>query len=196
MTDRERFLLWIDAVGGYLVCMRDRVVVGQPVPSGHVDIPILGDISSRHALISRDGEGYVIEALRPLWVNGRSVRQTVMLSDGNVIQLGEAVKLLFRLPHALSATARLDFLSPHRTQPSVDGVLLMADSCVLGPRPQSHVVSRDWPNEVILYRHGDRLECRTRGWLEIDGASCRDRGAVGHGSRIVGEQFSMSLEAF
>ncbi|NLY00523.1 MAG: FHA domain-containing protein [Rhodopirellula sp.] len=192
----NQFLLWIDAVGGYLVSMRDEVVLGQPISQSKVDIPILGDISGRHAKISRDGEGYLIEAFRPVWVNGRAVRQSAMLADGSVVQLGSAVKLSFRRPHALSATARLDFLSSHRTQPSVDGVLLMADSCVLGPRPQSHVVCGNWPNEVVLFRHGDRLQCRTRGWLEIDGSQYTDRGPVGFSSRIVGEKFCMSLEAF
>ncbi|NUQ63396.1 MAG: hypothetical protein HUU20_13035 [Pirellulales bacterium] len=192
----ERFLLWIDAVGGYLVLMQDEVVLGQPAPQSRADVPILGDISGRHARICRDGEGYLLEALRPAWVNGRSAAPTAMLTDGSTIRLGDAVNLSFRRPHALSATARLDFLSPHRTQPSVDAVLLMADSCVLGPRPQSHVMCRHWPNEVILYRYEDRLQCRTRGWIEIDGVKYKDRGPVRLGSRIVGEPFSMSLEAF
>jgi hypothetical protein len=192
----ERFLLWVDAVGGYLVCLKDKVVVGQPIPLGTADIPILGDISGCHARICRDGEGYLLEAFRPAWVDRQAVDTVAMLGDRSTIQLGEVVRLGFRRPHALSATARIDFLSRHRTQPSVDAVLLMADSCVLGPRSQSHVVCRDWPSEVVLYRHEDQLYCRSRGWIEIDGVRHKDRGPVRRNSRITGEQFSMSLEAF
>ena len=190
----ERFLLWIDAVGGYLICLKHEVVLGQPISHGTVDIPILGDISGRHARISRDGEGYVLEAYRPSWVDSQAVDRAAVLVDRSTIQLGGAVRLGFRRPHALSATARLDFLSHHRTQPSVDAVLLMADTCVLGPRAQSHIVCRDWPNEVVLYRHEDQLFCRTAGWIEVDGVRQMDRARIRWNSRIVGEHFSMSLE--
>ena len=191
----ESFLLWVDAVGGYWVCLGDEVSLGQPVPPGAVDVPILGDVSSRHARIRRDDEGYLIEAIREVSLNGRPVRGVGTLSDGNTIRLGEGVRLVFRRPHALSATARLDFASRHRTQPSADAVLLMADSCVLGAGPHSHVVCRDWPGEVILYRHDDKLYCRTKGLLEIDGVKYKDRGPITRNSRIVGHGFSMSLEA-
>lgn len=191
----DRFLLWIDAVGGYWVCLGDEVTLGQPIPQAIAEIPILGDISARHAVIRRDGEGYLLEALRPSWLDGRVVEGVRLLSHGSVIQLGDAVRLAFRRPHALSATARLDFLSRHRTQPSADAVLLMAEACVLGPRPQSHVVCREWPEEVILYRHDGQLYCRTRGWLDIDGVRYQDRGPIHCNSRVEGEQFSFSLEA-
>jgi hypothetical protein len=101
---------------------------------------------------------------------------------------------LFRRPHPLSATARLDFLSRHRTQPSADSVLLMADTCVLGPKPHSHVVCRDWTREVILYRRQHELYCRTEGVLEIDGAACKGDGRVTRHSRIEGDGFSFNLE--
>jgi hypothetical protein len=191
----SRFLLWVDAVGGYFVCLGDEVVLGQPVAAGRVDVPILGDVSGRHARIRRDSEGYLIEALREVKVDGRQVQQTALLSDGAKIQLGDTVRLVFRRPSALSATARLDFLSRHRTHPSTDAVLLMADTCVLGPKPHSHVLCREWPCEVILYRHEGQLYCRTAGSFEIDGLRHRDRGLIHRNARIEGEGFSLSLEA-
>lgn len=190
----DRFLLWVDAVGGYLVCLGDEVTLGQPVRSGSVDVPILGDLSSRHARIWRDGEGYLIEAIRQVRVDGRNVTRVASLGHRARIELGDAVRLLFRRPHALSATARLDFVSRHRTQPSVDAVLLMADSCVLGPRPHSHVVCADWPREVVLYRHDDELYCRTRGPMEVDGLKSEGRSPITRNSRVVGERLSFSLE--
>jgi len=191
----DKFMLWVDAVGGFWVCLGDIVVLGQPVPCGTADVPILADISSRHARIRRDGEGYLIEALREVRLDGRAVPQLGSLSNGSKIQLGEAVRLVFRRPHPLSATARLDFASHHRTQPSADAVLLMAEACILGPKPHSHVVCRDWPAEVILYRQEDQLYCRTAGGLEIDGVNYQERGPVTWNSRIEGDGFSLSLEA-
>ena len=134
----ERFMLWIDAVGGYWVCMADALIVGQP-GTGGADIPLLADISSRHARIRRDGEGYLIDAFREVRVDGRSVEATDLLGNGSRIEIGPSVKLEIRRSHPLSITARLDFLSRHRTQPPADAVLLLADACVLGPKPNSHV---------------------------------------------------------
>lgn len=190
----DTFLLWIDAVGGFWVCLADAVTLGQPVPGGAADVPILGDLSGQHARIRRDGEGYLIEAIRDVRVDGRPVDRVTLLRDGSTIELGPSVRLRFRRPHALSATARLDFLSRHRTQPSADAVLLMADTCILGPKPHSHVVCRDWMDEVVLYRQDDELFCRTRGALEIDGVSRKGRGPITRNSRVVGDRFSLSLE--
>lgn len=188
----DRFLLWIDAVGGYWVTMSNEIVIGQP--TADVDVPILGDISKRHARICRDGEGYLIEALRPVCVNGQAVRGRTTLSDRAIIRLGDRVELRFRRPHALSATARLEFVTGHRTQPSSDAVLLMAETCVLGPSGHSHVVCHNWPNEVVLFERNGELYCRTPGTVEIDGNTTRRRGLITRSSRVQGDHFSFSLE--
>ncbi len=193
-TPADRFMLWVDAVGGYWVCLADELVVGQPGGSGVADIPILADFSARHARIRRDGEGYLIDAFREVRVDGRRVGVTELLSDGCRIEIGSGVKLQLRRTHPLSLTARLDFLSRHRTQPAADAVLLLADSCVLGPKPQSHVVCRDWTREVILCRQGEQLFCHTTGQFEIDGVACRNRGLLRANSRVSGEGFAFSLE--
>jgi hypothetical protein len=56
------------------------------------------------------------------------------------------------------------------------------------------VVCRDWPAEVILYRHEDQLYCRAKGVFEIDGVRREGRGPITRNSRIVGDWFSLSLE--
>ncbi len=190
----ERFMLWVDAVGGYWVCLADAVVLGQPGTEARLDVPILGDLSSRHARIRRDGEGYLIEAIHSTRVDGRPVQRIAPLGDGSTITLGDSVRLRFRRPHALSATARLDFLSRHRTEPGADAVLLMADACVLGPKPGSHVVCRRWPQELVLYRHDDALYCRSKAAFEVDGVECRGRARIGRNSRITGERFAVAIE--
>jgi hypothetical protein len=190
----DRFFLWVDAVGGYWVCLGDTVVIGRPAAGGDADVPILGDLSKRHALVRRDGEGYLIEALRTVRVEGKPVSGVAELRHGNLVQLGPGVKLAFRRPHALSATARLDFVSHHGTQPSVDAVILMADSLVLGPRADSHIVCPHWRGEVVLYRQENQLYCRASGLLEIDGSQQKGPAKLSANSRVVGDWFSLSLE--
>ena len=190
----DRFMLWVDSVGGYWVCLADELIVGQPGDRGGADIPILADISSRHARIRRDGEGYLIDAFRDVRVGGRPVYTTELLNDGSRIEIGAGVKLQMRRSHPLSLTVRLDFLSRHRTQPPADAVLLLADSCVLGSKPHSHIVCRDWTREVILFRHAEKLYCHANGRFEIDGVACKNRGQLQANSRVCGDGFSFSLE--
>ena len=112
ISGQGRFRLWIDAVGGYLVCLNDEIVLGQAVPEGSPDVPILGDLSRRHAVIHRDEEGYVIEPVRGVKVDGKTIQQSMTLTDGRVIELGNGVRLRFQRPHPLSGTARLEFRQP------------------------------------------------------------------------------------
>ena len=191
-----RFMLWIDAVGGYLVCLGDEVLIGQSVPGSRVDVPIQADLSRKHAKIRRQGEGYVLEPLgNKVVLDGKTVTESTLLSDGDEIMLGDAVKIRFRKPHVLSASARLEMLSPHRTHPFADAVILMAESCVLGPKWQNHVVCRDWEGDVVLYRTDDKIMCRAMESIEIDGRLHDGRGPVRPGSHVLGTDFSLTLEA-
>ena len=191
-----RFWLWIDGVGGYLVCEGDAVTLGQPVPGQSVDIPILGDVSRRHAIIRRAGENYIIEPLRALQVGGRTITSPVALGHDALLDLGGGVLMKFCRPHPYSMTARLDFVSPHRTHPSTDGIVLLADACVLGPAANSHVRCRTWAKELILYRQQGGLYCRGPSELEVDGRTQRGRASLTRSSRVAGRDFSLSLEEF
>jgi pSer/pThr/pTyr-binding forkhead associated (FHA) protein len=156
----------VDGVGGYLVCLDDEIVIGQASPENavgpnRVDLAIRGDISRRHAVIHRRGESYTIEPLGIVQVNGRRIRDCTLIADGAEIVLGDNVRLRFRQPHPLSASARLEFVSRHRSHPYSDAVLLMAESCVLGAGERNHAVCHDWKQDVVLYREGEELCCRT-----------------------------------
>jgi hypothetical protein len=189
----DRFMLWVDGVGGYLVCLQDSVCLGLATPGNVVEIPIMGDLSRQHARLRRE-DGYLIEPLQPVRVNGRLIRGATNLSDGDEIELGEGVRLRFRQPHALSATARLEFLSQHRTEPSAAGILLMAESCVLGPKWQDHVVCREWAHDVVLFRRDERLFCRALEPLEINGRRCEGQTPVAPGAHVEGSDFSFCLQ--
>lgn len=197
MVEQEtgpRYLLWIDGVGGYLVCLADEVIVGQANPENRIAVPIQADLSGQQAKIHRRGGDYVIEPFHLTVVNGQRVRGKTLLSDGDDIRMASDVRLRFRQPHALSASARLDFASRHRTLPRADGILLMAESCVLGPKRQNHVVCCDWQNDVVLYRRDGELYCRAMDSIEIDGRVCDGRARLGLNSHVSGSDFSMSLE--
>jgi hypothetical protein len=189
-----RALLWIDAVGGFLVCMDDAVVLGQPAPGHPIALPILADLSRRHAVIRRDAGAYVLEPLQRTCVDGREITGPHVLTDNQLIELGDNVRIRFTRPHALSATARLVLESHHKTQPSVDGLLLMADSCVLGPNRHCHVRCRDWQRDIVVYRQNDRVFCRADEPLTIDGTPTHGENEIQSGVRVEGEEFSFTWE--
>lgn len=193
IPDLERFFLWVDGVGGYLVCPAETITVGQALPMAGVDVPVLGDVSRRHITIRRSGEGYILDPIVETRLNGTIIGRPTLLKDGDRVKMS-AVEIRFRQPHALSSTACLDFVSRHGTQPSADGVILLADSCVLGPRKENHVVCRDWEHDVVLFRQKERLHCRAVTSFEIDGQLTDGHGTLELASQVRGDDFSLSLE--
>jgi hypothetical protein len=191
----RRALLWVDAVGGFLVCLDDEIAIGQPSASESLAVPVLADLSRRHAMIRRDSGAYVIEPLQRTLVDGREIKGPFVLVDNQLIQLGDNVRIRFRRPHALSMTARLNFESHHKTQPTADGVLLMADSCVLGPNRHCHVVCKDWQRDVVVYRQDEQVFCRADEALTIDGVAATSGNAIQPGARVEGESFSFAWES-
>jgi hypothetical protein len=189
----QRFLLWIDGVGGYLVCLANRVTLGQATPDGYVDVPLFADVSRLHAALTREDGNYLLEAMRPVQVNGKPAEKA-LLRPNDRITLGTTCQLQFRQPAPVSATARLDLTSGQRLPLAVDGVLLMADTLLLGPGEQVHVVVPDLKYPVVLYRQKDGLGIRCPGPLLIDGQRCQERGLLQPTSSVSGEDFCFALE--
>jgi tetratricopeptide (TPR) repeat protein len=189
----QRFLLWVDGVGGYLVCLGNRVTIGQATPDAYVDVPLYADVSRLHAVLTRDAEGYLLEATRPLQVNSQPVERA-LLQSGDRITLGNSCQLVFRQPVPVSASARLDLASGHRLPLTVDGVLLMADTLVLGPGSQAHVSMPDLQQAVVLYRHKEALGVRYQGNLCVDGQRCQERGELRLHSVVTGDEFAFAIE--
>lgn len=191
---QKRVVLWIDAVGGFLVCAADVVRLGQAVPGADVEVPLLADLSRQHATIRRDSEGYVLEAARDAKVNGRPVERAAALATGALIELGAGVLLRFVQPHALSATARLDLVSRHQTRPTTSGIVLWSEACILGPSSRAHVVCRGWQREVVLMRQGEAISCLAPGTIVVDGKTVSGNCPLNWRSRVSGADFSFSLE--
>ncbi len=189
----DRFLLWIDGVGGYLVCLGTRVNFGQAVPGSAVDVPLVADVSRMHATLTRDGEGYVLEASRAVQVNGQDATRT-MLRPGDRVTLGPSCQLQFRQPAPPSATARLDLVSGHRLLLGVDGVLVMAETLILGAGAQVHVAVPDMKDPVVFFRHKDGLALRHVGGLRVNGQKVPERTVLGPRAHVSGDDFAFAVE--
>jgi hypothetical protein len=189
----QRYLLWIDGVGGYLLCLGPRVTLGQATPETTVDVPLVADVSRLHASLTRDGEGYVLESARGLKVNGQPTTRA-LLRPNDRATLGASCQFRFRQPVPVSATARLDLVSGHRLPMGVDGVLLMAETLILGPGEQAHVAMPDLKNPIVFFRHKDGLGLRHAGGLVIDGKKSPERTPLGPRALVSGDDFSFAVE--
>jgi hypothetical protein len=190
----KRFFLWVDGVGGYLVCLSPRVTFGQATADGPVDVPLFADVSRLHAEISRDGEGYVVESAKAVLVNGKEVTRSV-LSPGDRVTLGATCQFLFTRPVPVSLTARLELTSGHRLPTAVEGVILMGNELMLGPGPQAHVVMSDVKEPVLIYRSKDGLGVRVPGAaFRVDDRPFTDRAPLPLPAAVVADAFSFAVE--
>ena len=129
----EQRILWVDGVGGYLLIERDELLIGQAVSGSRADVSIVGDLSRQACTIRRSDSDYLLQPLQEMQIDDQPIVQTQLLRNASLLQLGNRVKVRFHKPNPLSATARLELASLHRFKPHVDAVLLLADSCIIGP---------------------------------------------------------------
>lgn len=189
----KRFLLWIDGVAGYLVCLNSRITFGQAADNGPVDVPLLAEVSRLHAELYRDAEGYSFESTREALVNGRPVSRCA-LKNGDRLTLGATCQLSFHIPVSISPTARLQLVSGHRLPQAVDGVLLMAENLILGPGDQVHVPMPQLPENLVIYRSKDGLGVRFRGEFKVDNQPCLNRAEMPLPSIVSADSFCFAVE--
>lgn len=187
------FTLWIDGVGGYLVCLSHRVTLGQALTDSPVDVALIADISRHHATLQRDPEGYFLEAVRKVQMNGQKIDKALLRSSDR-ITLGNSCQLQFWQPVPVSTSARIDIVSGHRFAEPVQATILMADTLVIGPQAQSHVQVPDMTQPLILFRNKSGLAARWQGDMQIAGKTYRDRGPLEPGATLATEQISLALE--
>jgi len=192
-----RFILWIDGIGGYLVCIGNQFSIGQNIPNTPVDIPLRGSLSSKHVEIHCSGERYTLNPLGhdDVAINGKPVQDSTMLSNQCSIQFAEDLELDFCLPNPLSPTAKLTPPAATRVEPSVDAIFLMRGTLILGPSDQAHIVCPEWTNDLVLFYQNGNFGIKSREDIQIDGINAKHRSSLTFDSRIDGENFSLSLES-
>ncbi len=209
-NDRGQWLLWIDGVGCWLLCTKERLTIGGPSTSSGEDaaqVKLLADLSRLHAAIDRDGESYWLTANGPATVAEERVTERRLLHDQEIIGLGQAgaVQLIFRRPNPLSLSARLEFASSHRPVRRIDGIVLMEQTCLIGPTSDCHIVCPEWEQTVILFRRDGKLWCKAgrdsagsvaaeNGQIFVNGCQVAGDAAVRDGSVVTGHELRFRVE--
>ena len=192
----SEFMMWVDGVGGYLVCPAPVNTIGQAIEQSHIEIPIIGDVQRRHVRLEMVEGHHLLYALGGTAIDRTQVNpgDGVTLRDGQRVKLDGGVEFAYLKRHPLSPTARLEFLSRHRTRPWSDGVILATQSIILGPDRRNHVVCPFWEHDVVMFRRGNQWFCRTEGKLEVDGKIYAGTAPINLASQISGMDFNFSLE--
>ena len=191
----ERYVLWIDGVGAWQVCVGESFLIGGPtLEHESADICLMANLSRRHAPLTRNNEEWLIQPHAPAVVSGRTASDRALLKTGDQIQLGDRVRLGFRIPNVLSGSAVIDFESQHRPAQSVNGIILMTDTCLLGPRRDHHVCCADWSDLVVLYRQDGQLRCRSKMALKVNDTRVRDSAVLNDGAVVSGDDLRFRIE--
>ncbi|MEQ1904582.1 MAG: hypothetical protein ABL888_10380 [Pirellulaceae bacterium] len=191
----SNFMLWIDGVGGFLICCGKSLWLGRYVDRSNIDIPLQSDLLRRHANLFATSDGYSLVGTANTTVAGRSCETPQPLVDGDSIHLNRHVELKFRRPDWRSTSARIDFVTGHRTVPWCDAVLLLNDRLTIGPSTQNHVCVREMTSEITLRIRGGRLEVEGGGeWLTVDNQMGCETLLLHPNSRLLTEKVAMQFE--
>ncbi len=189
----KRFFLWIDGVGAYLVCLSNRISIGQATGEGPVDVPLFADVSRIHAALTRDSECYLLEASKAVSLNGH-VAEKAVLQNGDRITLGNSCQMKFELPVPGGLSARLSLSGGRRLPMAVDGVLLMADMLVLGSGEKVHVHIPELEKPVYLIRQKDQLFIKWDGEFRIEGTKHEGRSPLPRAGTVIADPFTFAVE--
>lgn len=191
----ERYMLWIDGVGAWQLLAGSEFLIGGPtMEQKPADICLMANLSRRHATLKRSGEDWFIHPHQSSVISGKSITNPTLLRTGDSICLAERVRLGFRIPSVLSGSALIDFESHHRPSHSVNGIILMTDSVLLGPRKDHHICCPEWPDMIVIYRQDGQLKCRSRMAMNVNGERVRDSAALNDGAIVSGEEFRFRIE--
>lgn len=192
-SSRER-ILWVDGVGGFQLVEAEEIVIGQAIPGSDADVHVVGDLSRRAVVLRRSGSDFLVQPLQETFLDDQLIDRPQLLSRECELRVGARVRLRFTQPTPLSGTARLQLSSVHRFQPRVDGVLLLAESCIIGPTRGSHIYCPHWTSELILFKHPGGWFIRTLDEVEVNGQLETGQILVSPGMRLRGPGYSLSLE--
>ncbi len=201
----DRYVAWIDGVGAWLILTGSSISLGRV--NGNVsplvkassteqeaDVALVANLSRDHASIQRVDENYVLKPKSSVQIQGRPISHDTVLPDRCEMTLGDSVRLSFSIPTPLSATAKVTFESEHRPRTSVDGVILMAETCLLGPSASDHILCRNWSESVVLVQTPSGIVVKSKQDLQIGGRKAGATDVVSNGQVVSGDDFRFRLE--
>lgn len=194
LSDGPSLVLWVDGGGAFLICIKKELQIGRSPGPG--DLTFMAPLGSPHATLFHTGESHVIVPRQPLVIAGRRTAEPTLLRHGQTFELAPEVRIDFATPSPLSRTAILSFPGKIPPTPTLDAVVLMAQTCLIGKDARSHIIVPGVEEQAILIWNGRELICRfavdsgQNGWDSFWG----DAQSVWPGSTIAGREIRFHCE--
>lgn len=160
--DGRPLLLIVDGACSALLLSEDTIRIGRAGASGAIDVPLPADVQSHHADIHCGGDDCFIVARGPVRMNHTDVTRA-LLRHGVRVRLGRNGQLTYEKPSAKSETAVLVLPDRQRLPLDVSRVVLLRDTCLIGPQPSCHLRTREGESRVVLFTRRNRLYARLVG---------------------------------
>lgn len=200
---RSRFVLWMDGIGGFLLCLGPRTVLGGP--GDEADVSLMASLSRRHMTLVRSGESYLIEPHAPTRLEGRLLEGPTPVRHGDLLEPGDPLRLRFRQPSPLSATAVLEPLAgslplaprrsgPKLAAPALDGVVLLDGVCLIGPQSDRHIITGETDEALVLFRRDGAFFCKAPSEVQIDGHPAPTWGPIPPGAIVTTAEVRFHIE--
>ena len=155
----ERLLILVDGSGSYLLIRNPRASIGRAATDNPADIPIVSNLSERHADIARVDDDYFLFANREVSIGGKPVQQK-LLQSGDKIILGKRSKLTVNLPSRKSTSAVLDLSGSGKLPNDVKRFILFDRLATVGRKSNAHIVVTTAAEDLVLYERGGKLWLR------------------------------------
>ena len=189
------FMLWIDGVGGYLICREPEVLVGRALPASQVDIPLQGEIDRRHLKIRRLDNTYLLEPLGKVQIDGKPLQSPLVLGHRQRLLLHGGVEIQFLQPNPIGNSAKLEIVSRHRTEPWADAIVLLGDALVLGPDRNHILCCPQWSQDRMIFRRNGKIYFRSAGVFDVNGKMQTGDIELTDKTHLSGDDFSVTCEA-
>jgi hypothetical protein len=170
----DRFMLHVDAVGGFLVMRQPRITIGPISSSRHPDLALLADAGLPVITIERQEEDYFLSSESPVRVNDTLV-QRKLLTNGDRILLGPRCLLKLTLPSAASTSAVLHLSGCRLPSGDARRVILMDRSIVISPGSVGHIRADRLTGPAVLHIRDGRLLVRSTAEVRVNDQPMDDR---------------------
>jgi len=158
---RDRWMLWVDGAGGFMIIASPSVTIGGPASESEAMVSVQADLHRREASLQRQHGEYSIGAIDgTVEVGGQAVTGSVQLRSGESFVLAGTTTFAFQRPHPLSASARLTVGSRTRLRPHADGILLLDDTLVIGATDDCHIPAVHAEGTLVLVQRAGAWQCK------------------------------------
>lgn len=152
-------VLMLDGACAALLLTADVIRIGRESSHKPVEVALVADVDAHHADIYRQGEDYFLVAHGRTTVNHKAVTR-VLLRDGDRIKFAERARFVFRRPSRRSVTAVLSAGSHQRLANDVSEIVLLADTCLIGPNGRAHLQTPGCATRLVLSVNGQDVSAK------------------------------------